>query len=192
MRAKYKKRGPYIVLKSREVYKNPWIRVQEDKVIKSNGRRGIYSIVETKGGVTIVPIDIKGYCYLIKEYAYAVKRTEINLPGGGLDNNETPLKAAKRELLEETGLTSKKWKYLGKIFYFTNIFSTPEHLFLALDVKKKSRKLSSEIDKVISPPFKKVIKMALDNRIDSAERCTAIFRADRYLRTRKYEFTKAR
>jgi len=147
-----------------------------------------------------LPIDKHGYCYLIKEYTYARRKKEVTLPGGSLDRNETPLKAAKRELIEETGLRSDKWHYLGKVYYFSNIFNTPEHLFLALNVTKNDKSVRhkngihiKEDDAiVIRIPFSRLVKMALSGKLDSAERCTAVFRAHHYLQSKKYDFKTGR
>ena len=187
MKQRKKKRGPFTVIGTREVYKNPWIRVREDKVIKPDRSRGIYGVIETNGGVSIVPIDSKGNCYLIKEFSYGVGRYTTGLPSGGIDRGETPLQAAKRECLEETGFVSKRWINLGRVNYFANILWVPEDMFLALDVKKAFSKIEKGT-KMIRVPFKNVVTMALNGKIYDAQEIAAIFRGEHFLRKNRLKF----
>lgn len=188
MKQKRKKRGPFIVIGSREVYKNPWIRVREDRIIKPDSKKGIYTVLETKGGVSVLPIDKNRNCYLVREYSYGVDSYTIGLPAGGIDRGETPLKAAKRECLEETGFISKRWIYLGKVNYFANLLRVPEHLFLALDVKRVSFDTKEEGTKVTRVLFKRVVQMALRGEIYDAQEIAAIFRAEYFLRKKHLKF----
>lgn len=195
MKKKSKRReGPLKLLSSRQIYKNPWIRVREDKVIHPDGKRGIFGVVEVNKGVTVVPIDRRGYCYLLKEYAYALGRTVIVSAGGGIDEGETPLQAAKRELLEEAGLESSRWFYLGKVHYFPGLLNAPEHLFLALEVRRKYYK-SHKDDTILGEirvPFSRAIKMVYDGKIYGAERGMAILLAHQYLKSKRHVFKKSR
>lgn len=50
--------GPDITtLASREVYRNRWLRVREDEIVRSNGQHGIYGVVDKHPGAIILPID---------------------------------------------------------------------------------------------------------------------------------------
>lgn len=176
-------RGPFRVLHTQTVYKNPWISVREDRVIRPDGKKGIFGITSVIPGITVVPIDKKGFCYLGREYAYAHHKVLLQLPAGGIDKGETPIRAAKRELLEEMGLTARKWKYLGTVAYYTTVFYTREYLFLARGVAKV-KEPSAEEKRLIAPvriPFKEALRLAAENKIQPAESIAAIFRADYYL-----------
>ena len=52
------------------VYKNPWIEVREDNVLRSAGKKGVFGVVTMVPGNSILPLDQKGYVYLTKEYKY--------------------------------------------------------------------------------------------------------------------------
>lgn len=184
MTKRSKKKGPFWVLSSREIYKNPWIRVREDQVIRPNGKRGIFGIVEALPGISVIPLDKQGTCYLTKEYHYGVGKVTIETVSGGMDKKESPLKTAKRELLEETGLKSQHWVYLKSFYPFTTILYSPQYVFLALDVKKVA--LPSEEDKklikIIRIPFRRAVEMVLKGTIFHAGTAIALLKADYYLR----------
>ncbi len=190
MKKHTKRKGPFHLLSTREVYKNPWIRVREDHVIRPDGKRGIFGIVEAQPGSSIVPIDKVGYCYLTKEYHYGVDKITIEAISGGIDKGETPLEGARRELLEEAGLTSKQCVHLGVFYPFTTILNSEQHIFLALNVKKV-REVSREerqLIKIIKIPFQKAVTAVLSGKINHAGSAIAILKADYYLRSKKFTF----
>jgi hypothetical protein len=97
----HKFNGPYEILGSKEVYKNPWMQVWEDKVIRPDGKEGIFGVIDYVDGVAVVSLDEEMNIYLIKEFRYGCKQESLELPCGAIDAGETPLEGAKRELKEE-------------------------------------------------------------------------------------------
>jgi 8-oxo-dGTP pyrophosphatase MutT (NUDIX family) len=130
------KKGPFEVLESKVIYENPWIKVYEDKVKRPDGNEGIFGIVKYSPGVHILALDESGQAILIREYMYAIEREDIMFPAGGVDEGETPLEAAKRELLEEVGYESDNWVELGMVNPLTMVIKAPYYLFLAQNCKK--------------------------------------------------------
>jgi 8-oxo-dGTP pyrophosphatase MutT (NUDIX family) len=116
------------------VYSSPWMRVEEHAVIHPDGRPGIYSIARYGDGITVLPVA-EDTCYLIREYKYALDRRLLQLPSGGIDDDEQPLHAARRELLEETGLTAKTWTSLGLVHPYPTNMPSAVHLFIARGVR---------------------------------------------------------
>src|SRR5690242_14144541 len=87
--------GPWMIHESKTVYRNPFIEVVEDRVTRPDGQPGIYGTVSMKAGVAVLPIDGDGITYLTREYRYAIGRESIEVAGGGIDEGEEPLGAAK-------------------------------------------------------------------------------------------------
>ena len=178
-----KKRGPWWVTGTKIVYQNPWIKVREDQVIRPDGKLGIFGVVSMVHGVSALPVDNKNKVYLTEEYHYGVERVTVEAISGGIDKGETRLQAAKRELKEETGLTAKKWDYLGFVDPFTTVVVSPNHMFLARGLSQSTAS-PEETEKinVIKVPLKKAIKWVLEGKITHSATATLILKADLILK----------
>ena len=64
----------------------------------------------------MMPVDAKNRVMLVRQYRLPADQYLWELPAGKIDEGENALQAAKRELIEETGLRAKKWKKLV-LFY---------------------------------------------------------------------------
>ncbi len=91
-----KKRGPFTIVSSEIKYKNPWITVTEDQVVRPDGTEGIFGTVDYAPGLSIVAIDKNNDIYLAREYYYVLEQEGIQTPTGGIDEGETALEAAKK------------------------------------------------------------------------------------------------
>jgi len=178
-----KKKGPWTVTKTRIVYRNPWLTVREDEVIRPDKKRGIFGVVEQAGGVSVVPMDKEGNVYLTKEYHYAVEEISIEVVSGGIDGKETKLQAAKRELKEETGLVAQKWTYLGLENPLTTILISPNYMYLAQDLtQKEPDQEGTETIQVVKLPLRKALRMVMESRITHGASCVALLKIARLLK----------
>src|SRR5918912_1237343 len=108
------KTNPWLTLHSKQVYDNAWISVREDAVIRPDGERGIYGVVHFKNiAIGILAIE-DGFTYLVGQYRYPLEQYSWEIPEGGCAEDEDPLRAAQRELEEETGLRAGVWEKLGE------------------------------------------------------------------------------
>lgn len=119
---------------SRTVYENRWIRVREDDVVGPGGP-GIYGVVEMRHpAVFIVAMDEQDRVCLVRLDRYATGGPSIEVPAGGTDG-EDPLVAARRELLEETGLEAQSWTEIGRMNALNGIADAREIVFLARELR---------------------------------------------------------
>lgn len=105
--------------KSKIIFKHPRVELIEDTVLLPNGKETQYLKINemAKAGVTI--ICIKDDEILIqKEYSYPVNEILFQFPGGKVEEGESIISAAKRELLEESGIKSNNLKNIG--WYYVN------------------------------------------------------------------------
>jgi 8-oxo-dGTP pyrophosphatase MutT (NUDIX family) len=118
-------------LSSKEIYKNPWIRVRQDQVLNHAGKELTYGVVDLNHpSVFIVAANAQGQIYLLQNYRYTINKTMWEIPAGHSDG-EDYLAAAKRELMEEAGLVSDDWINLGMLYQANGIGNIPFVAFLA-------------------------------------------------------------
>ena len=102
-------------ISSQLIYEGKILNVRRDKVTAKKGE-STREIVEHNGAVAMVAITGENHVLLVKQYRYACHDVVLEIPAGKIDKGETdPLKAAVRELREETGYTAEHVHYLGKI-----------------------------------------------------------------------------
>jgi ADP-ribose pyrophosphatase len=95
-------------------------------------------VVEHPGAVAIVAVDREGMVTFVRQRREAVRAVLVELPAGTLEQGETPLECAQRELAEETGLTGGTWRE-AVAFYTTPGFCRERmHLFFAHDLERGS------------------------------------------------------
>ncbi len=177
-----KQHGPWKIKSSEVKYKNPWIEVREDQVIRPDGKDGIFAFVTMKAGVSVLALDSDGFVYLTKEFKYGTARDHIEVVSGGIDGDEPPLAAAKRELEEELGFRAEEWIDLGHMDPFTSMVNSPANLYLVrkLSITKQNNE-GTETHKVLKVTFDEALQMVLDSKITHGQSCVLILKAAKYL-----------
>lgn len=107
---------------SESIYEGKIINVYKDLVKLPNQNTSVREYVRHKGAVCIVAVDECGFVVLERQFRYPYRKVITEIPAGKLDRGEDPEDASKRELLEETGLSAKTWRYLGE-YYPTAAYS---------------------------------------------------------------------
>ena len=175
--------SPWKKYSSGVVYKNPWIKIREDKVRQPDGKRSIYGFMDISFTVGILALSGKKEIFLVKEYRYPLKKYTLEIPRGMSKRGETPLKAAKRELLEEVGYVAKRWDKLEHINTSPGLINEVCYIFLPRHLDFKGRRPDSvEKQTVITTSFKNALQWASNNHISDALTVTAIFRTKQLLK----------
>ena len=118
-------------LSSREVYRNHWLRLREDEIERSNGAKGIYSVVDKDDCAVILPIE-GDTIYLIEQYRYTIQQRAMELPQGGWESPDVdPEELARGELREETGLVASSMIQLGTIWVAYGFAKQKQYVYLA-------------------------------------------------------------
>ncbi|MBV1835359.1 NUDIX domain-containing protein [Novacetimonas pomaceti] len=113
--------GGFVTVSSRLAYENPWTRVREDIIIRPNGRKGLYGVVERGDFVVIMPVweEAQGRSVtLIRQYRYPIGQRMWELPMGMWENRpDAPAEdVARGELREETGLRAATMRDAGLMY----------------------------------------------------------------------------
>jgi ADP-ribose pyrophosphatase len=100
------------LLSSDEVCRTPIFRITMDHAVDPQGFEIIRAIVQHQGSAVMMPVDERGRILLVRQYRLPARAYLWELPAGRVDPGETVLRAAKRELREETGYTARRWTKL--------------------------------------------------------------------------------
>jgi ADP-ribose diphosphatase len=170
--------GPWQILKRGDIYRDPWIEVTRDEVIRPDGAAGTHCIVRLKPGVSVLAVDDDRMAYLTEEFHYAVGRVTIEAVSGGIDDGEEAERTARRELQEELGITAREWIDLGTCDPFTAVVMSPTRLFLARGLSfGATSQEGTETIRCLKVPFDEAVQMVFDGRITHAASCILILKA---------------
>ena len=163
--------SPWITHKTRTVYDNPWIHVTESDVTNPGGGEGIYGVVHFKNrAIGIVPVDDQGFTWLVGQYRYTLDSYEWEIPEGGCPSGESPLAAAQRELVEETGLVAENYEVLlDNIALSNSVTDERATIYLAtgLTMTEASPEETEDL-KIRRLPLENAIKMVGTGEITDA------------------------
>ncbi len=98
------------ITRSKEVYRCGLFWVTEDEAEDKTGWKIKRSVVRHRGSAVMMAVDEKNRVMLVRQYRLPANQYLWELPAGKSDEGETALQAARRELIEETGLRAKNWK----------------------------------------------------------------------------------
>ena len=154
-------------LASREVYRNHWMRVLEDDILRSNGEKGIYGVVEKDDGAIILPID-GNRIWLVDQFRYTMQQRSLELPQGSWERNvENPEELARGELKEELGLEAASMTYLGAPWIAPGFLRQRLHVFLATGLTPTDKDPDAEEHDLVahSVPIAEFEQMILDGTV---------------------------
>ena len=172
------KPGEWQTLSTRQVYDNPWIRVEEHEVINPNGGQNLYGKVCFKNyAVAILALedDPMNHTYLVGQQRYTLGRYSWELPMGGAPLGSSALASAQRELKEETGLTAKHWREVMQLDISNSVTDEFGIVFHARGLSQGPTEFDdTEHLNIQRLPFAEALAMALDGEITDAITVAAI------------------
>jgi 8-oxo-dGTP pyrophosphatase MutT (NUDIX family) len=172
-------RNPWVRKSTKVVYDNSWIRVNHDEVITPGGTKGIYGRVHMKNyAIGILPIDQDGNTWLVGQYRYTPETYSWEIPMGGGLLEQDPLESAKRELLEETGITAATWQFFMKLHTTNSISDEIGLVYVARDLTfGKPQFEDTEKIKIKKIRLQEAYQWALDGKITDSISVAALLKA---------------
>ncbi len=125
------------VLKDTKVYETPIFSLHQVEVLpdKETTPKPFY-VIQAPEWINVMALTESNEVVLVEQYRFGVDESTLEIPGGMVDAGESPLEAAKRELLEETGFSSDNWEFMGKTSANPAIFNNYAHLYIAKNCRK--------------------------------------------------------
>ena len=142
--------GRWQVLSSTYLFQRPWLTVRHQSMLLPTGQEHPeYYILEYPTWVNIIAITTEGKYLLVRQYRHALGIVEYELCAGTMDATDaTPLDAAKRELLEETGYAGGEWTELTALSANPTSMNNLNHTFIAKGVEKVSSQHLDETEEI--------------------------------------------
>lgn len=170
-------------VKQNLIYKNRFgYEVYDDDVLTPNGSAGKYLYLTHPGYVFVVALTPDRKVAMVRQWRYPSDCEFFELPAGGIEKDEDPLTAAKRELQEETGAKSTKWIKLADHLLANGVANIRGHLYLALDITLGKNNFDpTEKMQLEFPSFDEIVGKVVAGEIDDERTQLGILFADKYL-----------
>ncbi len=123
------------LIASRTLCRTPIFTVTEDHVLEPGGVEVRRAVVRHGPSAVMIPVDEEGRVLLVRQFRLPAGRAIWELPAGRVNPGETPLQAARRELLEETGYRARRWRKLLSFYPTPGYVTERMHLFVARDLQ---------------------------------------------------------
>ena len=175
--------NPWKTLSSKKVYSNPWMSVREDQVIRPDGQEGIYGVVDTRAATGVVALTPDREVCLVGQYRYPTDVYSWEIVQGGVDGDEDPLTACKRELQEEAGLIAEMWTPIGGEIHLSNCISSEKgYIYVAEGLSEtEASPDGTEALQLKKMPMSEAVRMAVAGEIVDAVSVIGILLAEKWL-----------
>jgi ADP-ribose pyrophosphatase len=159
------------IISSKQVYDCGLFRVTEDVAVDPKTKFQIKrSVVRHIGSAVMMAVDDKKRVLLVRQYRLPARAYLWELSAGRIDPGETPLKAAKRELIEETGFRARKWLKLGAFFASPGYVAERMTIFAAQDLTAgEATPMEDERIETRWFPMREIAAMIESGRIQDAK-----------------------
>lgn len=112
-------------------------RVREDRAVSPlSGKEFSFFVVEANDWMNVIPVTEEGKIVCVHQYRHGTEEVSLEIPGGVIDEGESPLDAAHRELVEETGYEAESIEQIGVVAPNPAIQNNRCYTFLARNVRR--------------------------------------------------------
>ncbi|MCL2020407.1 MAG: NUDIX hydrolase [Oscillospiraceae bacterium] len=165
-------------ISSREIFKGKVVHLFEDVVLLENGKEATREVIKHPGGVCVLALTDDNNVVMVRQFRYAHKSVQLEIPAGKLEEGEDPRECGIRELTEETGYEADSFEFFAKMIPTAAYVGEVIYIYLARSLRKTVQRLDEdEFLEVVELPFEEAVKMALDGEIPDAKTQLALLKA---------------
>lgn len=165
-------------INSTEIFDGYILKVVKDEVSLGEGKKAFREVVRHKGAAAVIAVDEEKNAFFVEQFRYPVDMPLFEAPAGKLDPGEEPIVCAKRELLEECGITAENWTYLGPMLSSPGFCDEVIHLFLAENLSESAPDPDEdEFLDIIKLPLSEVLEKIRKGTIPDAKTQILVLRA---------------
>ncbi|MHC9294208.1 NUDIX domain-containing protein [Mycobacterium sp. LTG2003] len=161
---------------TREVYRNNWLTLREDDIVRPDGSSGVYAVVDKPTYALVIPCDGDRF-HLVEQFRYPLGLRRWEFPQGTAPEQQhlEPAELAERELREETGLRAASVVRLGQLDVAPGMSSQRGWVFLATGLTEGDHEREHEEQDMHSEWFTRaeVERMIRDGGITDAQSIAA-------------------
>jgi ADP-ribose pyrophosphatase len=178
MPGKFRKSAAVKLESHRVVYRGPVFYVTSDRVREPGGITVRRDMVRHPGSVVIMAVDESGgesRVLLARQYRYAAGAAIWELPAGRIDEGESELAAAKRELQEETGYTASRWKRALFFYVSPGFLDETMAIYVARGLRLgQARPEEDEFIRTRFFPLSAAVRMVMAGKLRDAKTIAAV------------------
>jgi ADP-ribose pyrophosphatase len=172
------------IIDKQVVYTGDKIRLEIHHLENDEGKRLKKEIIIHPGAVVILPFVDEQMILLIRNRRYAVGQILVELPAGTLEGSESPMNAAGRELMEETGFIAGRLRPVLNFYASPGIMSEKMYVFAAYDLRPGTQALAAgEEIEVLRTKWDDAVLMIRTGEIQDGKTIATLLAFERFYRT---------
>ncbi|MCZ2248721.1 MAG: NUDIX hydrolase [Bacteroidia bacterium] len=170
--------NPWTIIDSKEVYESPWILVKKFDVLNPVGKPATYSTVSFKNkAIGVIPLDKHYNTWIVGQYRFPIQEYSWEIPEGGGDPKVSYRESAERELLEETGITAKKYTEIMRMHTSNSASDEEAIVFIAQELSfETASPEETEVLNIRKLPFEELYKMVHQGKVSDAITIAAVYK----------------
>jgi ADP-ribose pyrophosphatase len=129
--------------------KKPWFEIFKEKIQLPDGKIvPEYYEIEMPHYTAVFAVTLENKIIILRCYRHAIGEVTLTMPGGMIEEGESPLAGIQREFLEETGYKAKDWKPLGTFVGNSTRGCGTYHLFFATGAESVQKPDSGDLEEL--------------------------------------------
>lgn len=175
-------RRPFDRLSREVLVDNAWHSYCLDRYVQADGSEGVYYYVDMPGSCGSIPVFEDGTTILLKVHRYLLGGEFWEFPIGGMKAGEEPLDVARKELLEEAGLTASEWISIGRFAPYKGVSNEVCHYWIARGLTESEQMLEpSEQISVHRMPMDEARAKLVEQECSDGQSLSGLVLLDRWL-----------